>query len=83
MVDFRRFRPDLAAAPRPGDPSQGGHPASEPVLEFRMLVLQGLHGLSRELTEYPVRDWPSWMRFCGLAPGGAAPDANTLWSEPG
>jgi transposase, IS5 family len=26
-----------------------------------------------------VRDRLSWMRFCGLGPGDAVPDANTLW----
>ena len=41
-----------------------------------MLVL---HGLSLEQTEYLVSDRLSWMRFCGLGPGDAVPDANTLW----
>jgi IS5 family transposase len=42
-------------------------------------VLQAMHGLSREQTEYLVRDRLSWMRFCGLGPGDRVPDANTLW----
>ncbi len=49
------------------------------VLKFRMLVLQAMHGLSLEQTEYLLRDRLSWMRFCGLGPGDAVPDANTLW----
>ena len=44
-----------------------------------MLVLQAMHGLSLQQTEYLVRDRLSWMRFCGLGPGDAVPDANTLW----
>jgi transposase, IS5 family len=44
-----------------------------------MLVLQALHGLSLDQTEYLVGDRLSWMRFCGLGPGEAVPDANTLW----
>lgn len=37
-----------------------------PVLKFKMLVLQSLHGLSLEQTEYLMRDRLSWMRFCQL-----------------
>ncbi len=44
-----------------------------------MLVLQALHGLSLARTSYLVRDRLSWMRFCGLGPGDAVPDENTLW----
>lgn len=47
--------------------------------EFRMLVLQSLHGLSLEATERLVRDRLSWMRFCGLGLADPVPDANTLW----
>jgi IS5 family transposase len=78
-VDFEMFRPDLAAALGPRDEAKGGRPPFDPVLKFRMLVLQAMHGLSREQTEYLVRDRLSWMRFCGLGPGDRVPDANTLW----
>jgi IS5 family transposase len=44
-----------------------------------MLVLQAMHGLSMARTECLVADGLSWMRFCGLGPGDAVPDANTLW----
>ncbi|KKM19769.1 hypothetical protein LCGC14_1652230, partial [marine sediment metagenome] len=44
-----------------------------------MLVLQALNGLFLEQTEFLVKDLLSWMRFCGLGPGDAVPDANTLW----
>lgn len=40
-----------------------------------MLVLQAMHGLSLAQTEYLVADRLSWMRFCGLGPGDAVPDA--------
>lgn len=44
-----------------------------------MLVLQSLHGLALGRTAYLVRDRLSGMRFCGLGPGDAVPDGNTLW----
>lgn len=41
-----------------------------------MLVLQSLHRLSLEQTEYLVRDRLSWMRFYQLGPEDRVPDAN-------
>ena len=77
-VDFERFRPILErAAGKPPGP-KGGRPALDVVPEFRMLVLQSLHGLSLAATEAMVRDRPGWMRFCGLELRDRAPDANTL-----
>lgn len=78
-VDFEIFRSDLEAALGVRDRSRGGRPAFDAVLKFRMLVLQAMHGLSLAQTEYLVADRLSWMRFCGLGPGDAVPDANTLW----
>jgi IS5 family transposase len=78
-VDFEMFRPDLVAALGRRDVAKGGRPPFDAVLKFKMLVLQALHGLSREQTEYLVRDRLSWIRFCGLGPGDRVPDANTLW----
>lgn len=78
-VDFEMFRADLVAALGRRDPAKGGRPGFDPVLKFRMLTLQAMHGLSLEQTEYLLRDRLSWMRFCGLGPGDAVPDANTLW----
>jgi IS5 family transposase len=78
-VDFELFRPVLTKALGGSDPSKGGRPGFDPVLKFKMLVLQALHGLSLQQTDYLVRDRLSWMRFCGLGPGDVVPDANTLW----
>ena len=78
-VDFAIFLGELDAALGPRDRSKGGRPPFDPALKFRMLVLQAMHGLSLARTEYLVADRLSWMRFCGLGPGDAVPDANTLW----
>ena len=77
-VDFELFRPVLAGALGQRDPAKGGHPGFDPVLKFKMLVLQALHGVSLEQTEYLVRDRLSWMRFCALGLADRVPDANTL-----
>ncbi|SFC91518.1 transposase [Tropicimonas isoalkanivorans] len=78
-VEFEMFRPVLEKALGRPPRWKGGRPRFDPVLKFRMLVLQSLHGLSLEQTEYLVRDRLSWMRFCQLGPEDRVPDANTLW----
>ena len=45
-VDFEIFRAELVAALGPRDRAKGGRPPFDPVLKFRMLVLQAMHGLS-------------------------------------
>ena len=76
-VDLEMFRADLVAALGERDPMKGGHPGFDPVLKFRMLVLQTMHGLSLDQTEYLLHDRLGWMR----GPGDKVPDANTLWAE--
>lgn len=78
-VEFEVFRADLDSALGPRDRTRGGRPPFDAVLKFRMLVLQAMHGLSLAQTEFLVADRLNWMRFCGLGPGDAVPDANTLW----
>lgn len=55
-VDFEVFRPILLRSLRQSGPSRMGRPPFCPVLKFKMLVLQSLHGLSLERTAYMVRD---------------------------
>jgi IS5 family transposase len=42
-------------------------------------VLQTLYTLSDDQTQYQLRNRLSFMRFAGLAPHGAVPDAKTIW----
>jgi hypothetical protein len=44
-----------------------------------MLVFQAMHGLPLAQTEFRLANRLRGMRFCGLGPGDAVPDANTLW----
>src|SRR6056297_2834659 len=73
-VDFELFRPTLRLAQQRRTIGKGGRPPFDPVLKFKMLVLQSMHGLPLEQTEFMVRDRLSWMRFCGLGPGDRVPD---------
>jgi Transposase domain (DUF772) len=79
VVEFELFRADLAAALERSDRARGGRPPYDPVLMFKVLVLQTLYTLSDEQTEYQIRDRLSFMRFVGLALEDRVPDGKTIW----
>jgi IS5 family transposase len=79
LVDFELFRTEFEQALQRSDRSKGGRPPYDPVLMFRVLVLQTLYTLSDDQAEYQLRDRLSFMRFAGLALHDPAPDAKTIW----
>ncbi|BCI66616.1 IS5 family transposase ISMac22 [Acetobacter aceti] len=78
-VDFEVFRPDLDKALSYSDGRKGGRPPFDPVLMFKILVIQTLNTLSDERTEYLINDRLSFMRFLGLGLSDRVPDAKTVW----
>jgi transposase, IS5 family len=62
IVDFEMFRPALEAAIPRADRSKGGRPPFDAVLLFKVLILQTMHSLSDERTEYLIKDRLSFMR---------------------
>jgi transposase, IS5 family len=79
VVDFEVFRGPLVAALRRGARGKGGRPPFDPVLMFKVLVLQALYSLSDEATEFQIKDRLSFQRFLGLGLDGTVPDATTVW----
>ena len=79
LIDFEAFRPKLAIALKRSDGSKGGRPPYDPVLMFKILVLQTLYTLSDDATEFQIRDRLSFMRFLGLGFEDGVPDAKTVW----
>ena len=79
LIDFEAFRPKLATALKRSDGSKGGRPPYDPVLMFKILILQTLYTLSDDATEFQIRDRLSFMRFLGLGFEDAVPDAKTVW----
>lgn len=81
LIPWESFRPlleDLTGyATR--DWSTGGKPPFDPVLMFKVLVLQKFHGLSDDATEEQIFDRTSFKNFLGLRIGDLIPDAKTLW----
>ncbi len=73
-VDFELFRPELEKALSYSAGSKGGHPPFDPVMMFRILVIQTINTLSDERTEYLINDRLSFMRFLGLGLSDRVPD---------
>lgn len=78
-VDFEIFRADLVASLAYSDGAQGGRPPFDPVMMFKILVIQTANNLSDERTEFLINDRLSFMRFLGLALSDRVPDARTIW----
>jgi len=53
-MDFEVLRPDLNRALAYSDGSKGGCPPFDPVLMFKILVIQTLNNLSDERAEYLI-----------------------------
>ncbi len=78
-VDFEIFRSDLEKALNYSDGAKGGRPPFDPILMFKILVIQAQNNLSDERAEFLINDRLSFMRFLGLALGDRVPDATTIW----
>ncbi len=78
-VDFELFRPELARVLAYSDGAQGGRPPFDPVLMFKILVIQAANNLSDERAEFLINDRLSFMRFLGLGLADRVPDARTIW----
>ena len=79
VVDFEVFRGPLIAALRRSVRGKGGRAPFDPVMMFKVLVLQALYSLSDEATEFQIKDRLSFQRFLGLGLDDTVPDATTVW----
>ena len=79
VIDFEPFRYRLEKALKRSDGSKGGRPPYDPVMMFKIMVLQALYGLSDDQAEFLIQDRLSFMRFLGLGLGDRVPDAKTIW----
>jgi hypothetical protein len=79
VVEFGVFRGPLIVALRRSGRGKGGRPPFDPVMMFKVLVLQALYSLSDEAAEFQIKDRLSFQRFLGLGLDGRVPDATTVW----
>lgn len=78
-VDFDIFRADLVKALAYSDGARGGRPPFDPIMMFKILVIQAANNLSDERTEFLINDRLPLMRFLGLSLSDRVPDARTIW----
>ena len=79
VVPWEVFRKPLSKTLKRSDDSKGGRPPYDPVLMFKIMVLQALYSLSDDQAEFQIQDRLSFMRFLGLGFGDRVPDAKTIW----
>ena len=77
-VDFGMFRETLETGPYRERMTNAGARPYDPVLMFKILVLQRIYNLNDEQTEYQIVDRLSFRNFLGLASGDKVPDARTV-----
>ncbi len=79
LVRWEQFEAELLAAVLPAQPKgPGGRPRFEPMLMFKVLVLQSLHGLADDAVCFQITDRNSFRAFLGLTPGDVVPDGQTI-----
>jgi transposase, IS5 family len=78
LVQWEVFAPLVKAAITRQAKGPGGRPRFHPLLMFKVLVLQRLHGLADDATSFQITDRHSFRAFLGLTPGDAVPDGQTL-----
>jgi transposase, IS5 family len=79
VVPWDVFGKPLAKALKRSDGAKGGRPPFDPVLMFKIMVLQARYDLSDDQAEFQIHDRLSFMRFLGLGFDDRVPDAKTIW----
>jgi IS5 family transposase len=79
VVDWSVFEPILAKGLKQEKKSNAGRPGFDPLLMFKVLILQSLYNLADGQTEFQIRDRFTFMRFLGLTPERRIPDEKTIW----
>jgi IS5 family transposase len=80
LIDRSIFLAPLSTLRRVRNLSQGGRPAFDSVLMFKVLILKILYNLSDENTELFIRDRLSFREFLGLTLADKVPDARAIWN---
>ena len=79
VVDWSVFQPILTKGLKQEKKSNAGRPGFDPLLMFKVLILQSLYNLADGQTEFQIRDRFTFMRFLGLTPERRIPDEKTIW----
>lgn len=78
LVNWEAFRQSLEKALAYNSTGQGRKPF-DPILMFKIMVLQHFYDLSHDAMEFQLRDRQSFREFVGLHANASIPDAKTIW----
>lgn len=79
LVDWEAFRPLVEKTLRRDKMVNSGRRPYDPLLMFKILVVQRLYNLSDGQTQYQILDRRSFSRFLGLTESDDVPDEKTIW----
>ena len=78
LVDWELFRNDLIEARRRArgreKKTTAGRKPHDPIMMFKILIIQSLYNLADDAMEYQIKDRISFMRFLGLRLSSVVPD---------
>ena len=78
IIDWSLFEPEMISAVVKDTKGPGGRPRFHPLLMFKVLVLQRLHGLADDAASFQITDRESFRAFLGLTRADAVPDGQTI-----
>ena len=79
VIDWSVFGPILEKMKNTDKKSNAGAKPYEPILMFKILILQRYYNLSDAETEYQILDRLSFCRFLALSLDDKVPDEKTIW----
>lgn len=80
MINWSIFRPLLLTLYKKDEKQKSlGRKPVEPLLMFKILILQRLYNLADDPMEFAIRDRASFQRFLGIYAGDGSPDSKTIW----
>ena len=78
-IDWQIFVPVLERVLHKEAKGPGGRPSYDPLLMFKILLLQRYYNVSDEQMPYQITDRLSFQRFLGLRLEDRVPDQKTIW----
>ena len=78
IIDWSLFEAEMVNAVVREAKGPGGRPRFHPLLMFKVLVLQRLHGLADDAASFQITDRNSFRAFLGLSAADAVPDGQTI-----
>jgi len=79
VIDWEYFRPTLDKLVNKFKMVDAGPKPYDPILMFKILILQRYYNLGDEQVEYQILDRLTFCRFLGLSLNDRVPDEKTVW----